>query len=49
MANINDYLIWRGDLKINKDILYNKVDIIILSRCSYLWLNIIKIYDNKII
>ncbi len=36
MANINDYLSWRGDLKISNDNPFNEVDSMILARFSYL-------------
>ena len=36
MANINDYLDWRGDIPISKEFPFNEVDNMILSRFSYL-------------
>ena len=36
MANINDYLIWRGDIPISSDFEFNEVDSVILARFSYL-------------
>ena len=36
MPNINDYLIWRGDIKINPYVKYNEIDSMILARLSYL-------------
>ena len=36
MSNINDYLIWRGDIPINPDFEFNEVDSVILARFSYL-------------
>ena len=46
MANINDYLKWRGDIKISKDYPFNEVDSMILARFSYLLFSKIKM--NKI-
>lgn len=36
MANINDYLAWRGDVKIDSRHPFNDVDAMILARASYL-------------
>ena len=36
MANINDYLDWRGDIPISKEFPFNEIDNMILSRFSYL-------------
>lgn len=36
MANINDYLQWRGDLPINNKYKFNEIDSMILARFSYL-------------
>ena len=36
MSNINDYLIWRGDIPINSYFEFNEVDSVILARFSYL-------------
>ena len=36
MANINDYLLWRGDLPISKKYKFNEIDSMILARFSYL-------------
>lgn len=36
MANINDYLLWRGDLPISKKHKFNEIDSMILARFSYL-------------
>ncbi len=36
MANINDYLKWRGDIKISKESPFNEIDSMILARFSYL-------------
>ena len=45
MSNINDYLIWRGDIPIDKYFKFNEVDDIILARFSYLIFD--KINMNK--
>lgn len=45
MANINDYLNWRGDLLINKDTPFNEIDSMILARFSYLRFDKIKMND----
>ena len=45
MANINDYLLWRGDLKISKEFEFNEIDSMILARFSYLIFN--KIHMNE--
>ena len=42
MANINDYLIWRGDLPLNSKFKFNEIDSMILARFSYLIFNKIK-------
>lgn len=36
MANINDYLLWRGDIPINRKYKFNEIDSMILARFSYL-------------
>ena len=36
MANVFDYLVWRGDLPINKQYPFNELDAVILGRYSYL-------------
>ena len=35
MANINEYLVWRGDIPINKEFEFNEIDYMILARFSY--------------
>lgn len=42
MANINDYLLWRGDLPINNKYKFNELDSMILARFSYLRFDKIK-------
>ncbi len=36
MANINDYLLWRGDVPINSNFPFNEVDSMILARFAYM-------------
>jgi len=36
MANINDYIIWRGDLPVSPEFPFNEVDSMVLARFSYL-------------
>lgn len=36
MANINDYLLWRGDVPIDSKTAFNEIDSMILARFSYL-------------
>ena len=36
MANINDYLLWRGDIPVSKKFKFNEIDSMILARFSYL-------------
>ena len=43
MANINDYLLWRGDLPINDKFRFNEIDSMILARFSYLRFDKIKV------
>ena len=49
MSNINDYLIWRGDIPINKEFKFNEVDDIILARFSYLIFDKIKMNTKETI
>ena len=39
MANINDYLIWRGDIPISPKYKFNEIDSMVLARISYLLFN----------
>ena len=39
MSNINDYLMWRGDIPINTTFEFNEIDNMILARFSYLIFN----------
>jgi len=41
MSNVNDYLLWRGDIPINNKFPFNEVDAMILARFSYLRFDII--------
>ena len=47
--NINDYLIWRGDIPISKDYPFNDVDSLILARFSYLPFDKITLGDETIL
>ncbi len=49
MANINDYLLWRGDLPINNKYKFNEIDSIILARFSYLRFDKIKLEKEETI
>lgn len=49
MANINDYLIWRGDIPINKTFKFNEIDSMILARFSYLPFDKINLEDKETI
>ena len=46
MANINDYLKWRGDIKFSNLYPFNEIDSMILARFSYLLFSRIKM--NKV-
>lgn len=48
MTNINDYLIWRGDIELTKDI-FNEIDSLILARFSYLPFDKIKLEEKETI
>ena len=47
MANINDYLLWRGDLQIDEKNKINEIDYMILARCSYLRFDKIKMEQEE--
>ena len=49
MANINDYLLWRGDLPINSKYKFNEIDSMILARFSYLRFDKIKLDSTETI
>ena len=49
MANINDYLSWRGDLEIDKKNEFNEIDSMILARFSYLIFNRIQMNEVETI
>ena len=49
MANINDYLLWRGDLPINSKYKFNEIDSMILARVSYLRFDKIKMEKEETI
>lgn len=47
MANINDYLIWRGDIKLDKNYGFNEIDNMILARFSYLLFDRIEMKEKE--
>ena len=49
MSNINDYLLWRGDIPINKKFKFNEIDSMILARFSYLLFSRINIAPKETI
>lgn len=49
MANINDYLLWRGDILIDENYKFNEIDSMILARFSYLIFNRIEMTENETI
>lgn len=49
MANINDYLLWRGDIPISNENSFNEIDSMILARFSYLLFDKIKMDDKETI
>lgn len=49
MSNINDYLLWRGDLKLSKEFEFNEIDSMILARFSYLIFSRIKMNEKETI
>ena len=49
MANINDYLLWRGDIPINSSFKFNEIDSMILARFSYLRFDKIKLKNKETI
>ena len=49
MANINDYLLWRGDIPLNTQYKFNEIDSMILARFSYLLFNKIEMKDEETI
>lgn len=49
MANINDYIKWRGDIALDKDYPFNEVDSMILARFSYLIFEQIKMESEETI
>ena len=49
MANINDYLNWRGDIPFSKENPFNEIDSMILARFSYLLFNKIKMEEKETI
>ena len=49
MANINEYLLWRGDIKISSEFQFNEIDSMILARFSYLIFNKINMEPRETI
>lgn len=49
MANINDYLLWRGDIPICSKFKFNEIDSMILARFSYLRFDKIKMTNKETI
>ena len=49
MANINDYLLWRGDIPIDNKYKFNEIDSMILARFSYLRFDKIELNDEETI
>ena len=49
MANINDYLLWRGDIPIDEKYKFNEIDSMILARFSYLRFDKIELKDKETI
>lgn len=49
MANMNDYLLWRGKNSISDDSKFNEVDSLILARFSYLPFNKIQLNEEETI
>lgn len=49
MANINDYLLWRGDIPVDKNYPFNEIDSMILARFSYLRFDKIKMENMETI
>ena len=49
MANINDYLLWRGDIELDSKYKFNEVDSMIMARVSYLRFDKIKMEEKETI
>lgn len=49
MANINDYLLWRGDIPIDEKYKFNEIDSMILARFSYLIFDRIEMTSHETI
>ena len=47
MANINDYLLWRGDIPLNEQFNFNEIDSMIMARFSYLRFDEIEITSKE--
>ena len=49
MANINDYILWRGDIPIDEKYKFNEIDSMILARFSYLIFDRIEMTEEETI
>ena len=49
MSNINDYLVWRGDIPLDSKYIFNDVDSMILARFSYLLFDKIDLKEKETI
>ncbi len=49
MSNINDYLVWRGDIPISNEYPFNEIDSMVLARFSYLVFNKIEMNEKETI
>ena len=49
MSNINDYLLWRGDIPLSNKFIFNEIDSMILARFSYLRFDKIKMTSEETI
>ncbi|MBQ9659461.1 MAG: DUF2974 domain-containing protein [Clostridia bacterium] len=47
MANINEYIKWRGDIPLNEKFPFNEIDSMILARFSYLIFNRIEMNEQE--
>ena len=49
MANVNDYLDWRGDIPISEEFGINEIDNMIFARISYLLFDKIQLEEEETI
>ena len=47
MANVNDYLDWRGDIPISEEFGINEIDNMIFARISYLLFDKIQLEEEE--